>query len=112
VCEPAVETEVCSTQSCDSDCVLEGHWSPWSECSRACNGGVQHAVKAVAHPTVGSGGKCPAHHSSQRLKYRKCNTHVSCPVSGIAGETKTYSTKLSADVMEKSFLKCNSLVDV
>jgi hypothetical protein len=83
-------SEACNTQNCVPDCVL-GLWTPWTVCSRACNGGFQRRTRQVSEPARGNG-LCPS--EDERSEYLKCNK-LDCPVPKV-GQT----------------LKCNSAVDL
>ncbi|XP_055541623.1 A disintegrin and metalloproteinase with thrombospondin motifs 20 isoform X4 [Wyeomyia smithii] len=52
-----------------------GQWSPFSECSRSCGGGVQTSTRVCDSPAPENGGK---YCIGIRMQYRSCNTH-DCP---------------------------------
>ena len=67
------ETRQCNTRSCKQDCVLSV-WSPWSECSKACNRGKKTRTRTiVTHPKYD--GKPCLH----LLEEQECNTQA-CPI--------------------------------
>ena len=68
---PALSREQrCHTQACAVDCEVS-HWSAWSQCSRACEGGEQTRERTVlTHPAHG-GKACDVLSQS-----RKCNKHA------------------------------------
>lgn len=57
-CGDTSESVSCNVQACDADCVLHD-WSTWSNCSKACSGGITFRKRDVETPEVG-GGTCPA----------------------------------------------------
>jgi hypothetical protein len=75
-CGETSETKPCNIQSCEKPCELS-EWTKWTPCSKACDGGTRQRIKWVKTPAA-DGGTCPAPDSSERVKYRKCNTK-SCP---------------------------------
>ncbi|XP_021708409.1 A disintegrin and metalloproteinase with thrombospondin motifs 9 isoform X3 [Aedes aegypti] len=52
-----------------------GQWSPFSECSRSCGGGVQISTRTCDSPPPANGGK---YCTGMRMQYRSCNTQ-DCP---------------------------------
>merc|ERR1719201_2265958 len=56
-CGGTQETQSCNPQSCAQNCKLST-WSPWSACSKACDGGTRFKTKGIAEPESG-GGTCP-----------------------------------------------------
>merc|ERR1719162_1961134 len=74
--------ESCNVQSCVPDCKL-GLWTPWSGCSRACNGGYKHRVRQIAEAAQGNA-LCPS--EEQRSEYLKCKSAI-CPAPAKAGDT-------------------------
>jgi hypothetical protein len=66
-------------QDCSRDCIL-GHWTEWSECSRACGGGTAASRRTVSVAAVGDG-HCPEEDSAERLTHKPCNEEK-CPLTG------------------------------
>mmetsp|Transcript_57897 Transcript_57897/g.146984 ORF Transcript_57897/g.146984 Transcript_57897/m.146984 type:complete len:837 (-) Transcript_57897:139-2649(-) len=62
---------VCSTQSCDQDCMLS-MWTPWSNCSKACSAGHRVRTRHVLRAPIGNG-DCFAETSSERQQTTACN---------------------------------------
>lgn len=93
-CEQTEDEEPCGVESCDRDCLL-GEWTPWSQCSKACDGGVQRSSRAVVSEARGTG-RCFEPLSEMRTLFQPCNT-MSC-------------AKLLPPGRE--VLKCNSKVDL
>jgi hypothetical protein len=83
-------SDTCNPQPCQADCTL-GSWSPWSSCSRACNGGFHKRYRLVTKPAEGNG-MCWT--EDQRTDYRRC-TSQACPTVA-PGES----------------FKCNAAVDL
>ncbi|XP_078601807.1 A disintegrin and metalloproteinase with thrombospondin motifs 7-like [Branchiostoma floridae x Branchiostoma japonicum] len=52
-----------------------GTWSEWSDCTRTCGAGVQHAVRSCDSPRPSHGGRFCL---GQRKKFRLCNVEA-CP---------------------------------
>jgi len=85
-------SEACNTKPCVEDCALSG-WTPWTQCSRACNGGFQRRQRLVTEPARGNA-ICPT--EEQREEFAKCTgLDRACPAP-LAGQS----------------LKCNSAVDL
>jgi len=82
--------EACNMQPCTPDCVL-GFWTPWSGCSRACNGGYKNRMRRISAPSRGNA-LCPS--EAERTDFLKCKKS-DCPVAK-AGQS----------------LKCNAAVDL
>merc|ERR1719487_2198774 len=70
-CGETTEAESCNVQACDKDCVLED-WTPWDECSKECDAGVNKRIRTVKDLPVGEG-SCPDIHGEERLDYKGCN---------------------------------------
>lgn len=71
-CDTVQEPRACNTGSCDRDCSLS-HWSDFSFCSQACDGGFKYKTKHVTRPIRGNG-KCPTDSSEARYHEQTCNT--------------------------------------
>jgi len=71
-CGETSETIACNAGACEKDCKLSS-WTPWSKCSKACDGGSKKRVKFIKTGAVGEG-KCPDMWDFKRLQYKKCNT--------------------------------------
>lgn len=67
------QTESCNNQACSKDCVLSV-WTPWSTCSKDCDGGTAKRLKFEKIAAKGAGGTCASRWSRQRLEYKKCNS--------------------------------------
>lgn len=72
-CEATSESVSCNSASCDRDCRLAS-WTPWSACSKACDGGFMVRERRVTDPIKGQG-SCPRADSTARLQYKRCNRH-------------------------------------
>jgi hypothetical protein len=85
-CEETSQTISCNTAACSKDCVL-ADWTPWSNCSKACDGGSQSRARIVVEAEVGAG-KCASDDSPERFQERFCNG-FGCPkVKGLAEPIK------------------------
>lgn len=73
-CAPTTQSESCNNEACDQDCGL-GHWTKWSSCSKACDGGFLTRHRHVTSAPRGSG-SCPADDADSRLEYKRCNEHA------------------------------------
>jgi len=70
-CKPTTQGRGCNIQACEEDCELSS-WSPWSKCSKMCDGGTQKRTRYPTHGPEGEG-KCPSKWALERLEYKKCN---------------------------------------
>jgi len=70
-CGATSETKPCNIEGCDLDCVL-AEWTPWSKCSKMCDGGTQKRQRHVTQQPTGKG-KCADMWSPERLEYKACN---------------------------------------
>merc|ERR1719316_241274 len=70
-CGKTSETRSCNTQPCEQDCELSD-WSPWSPCSKDCDGGTSKRTKYIKKGVVGQG-SCADRWDVTRLEYKKCN---------------------------------------
>jgi len=95
-CEQTSDTQGCNIDSCDVDCVLSG-WSDWSECSKACEGGVQTRRREIVTPAVGMG-HCWGPTETQRFHQKLCDT-APCRT-------------LITDPTNRDILHCQSKIDV
>lgn len=57
-CPPLEEQKSCNTNPCPVDCEVSD-WSPWTECSEACGGGVRARTRGVTQPAMYGGETCP-----------------------------------------------------
>jgi len=71
-CGEQSKTEACNVQACDVPCTLSS-WTPWSACSKACDGGSRHRQKDIIQAAIGQGA-CPAARSQERLQLKPCHT--------------------------------------
>ncbi|XP_059158286.1 sushi, von Willebrand factor type A, EGF and pentraxin domain-containing protein 1-like, partial [Physella acuta] len=84
------------------DCPVNGqfgHWSPWSECSASCGGGVSSRSRACDNPPPKNGG-LPCTHSLAR-ESRTCNEQTCrvCPVPEPRTNWKSWNcTDLDGDM--------------
>jgi hypothetical protein len=91
-CGETSETKACGIDACEKDCELSD-WTPWSKCSKACDGGTMKRSRFVRSEPLGEG-KCPDLWSNKRLEYSHCN--------------------MQGCVLDKTsaVLKCKSMLDV
>jgi uncharacterized protein YegL len=71
---PTAETmqeQLCNTQSCDQDCLLDD-WTPWSNCSKLCGLGHKARTRKAIRLPLGEG-SCPAERDPGRLQTQSCN---------------------------------------
>lgn len=93
--ENIVSTE-CNQQSCDmTDCVT-GEWSQWSQCSRACGGGLRQRVRSIQAAQEGAEQFCPELDEDRRVEYLHCNNET-CPETA-AGSLRC-KTKLDVAIV-------------
>jgi hypothetical protein len=95
-CGAVSETKACNGQACEKDCEL-GEWTPWSKCSKDCDGGTQKRDKFIKVAPQGSG-ECPDAWSNKRLQYKKCNM-VRCKLPEGQSEDKPLPCNRSLDVI-------------
>jgi hypothetical protein len=76
-CDSTKDEETCNALACDRQCVLHD-WSPWRQCTRACDTGTKWRSRAIKSSATGSG-SCPVTFSKARYEKEACNTAV-CPL--------------------------------
>lgn len=84
-------TYICTDGPSGANCVLNA-WSPWSECSAACDTGFQYRTRSVATPASGADGKC----DGALLQERSC-TLQSCDTGGGSDGSSSSSSDGSSD---------------
>ncbi|XP_059142334.1 uncharacterized protein LOC131929966 [Physella acuta] len=89
-----------------TDCPVNGqfgHWSPWSECSASCGGGVSSRSRACDNPPPKNGG-LPCTHSLAR-ESRTCNEQTCrvCPVP----EPRTNWKSWNCTDQDGDMISCN-----
>jgi len=98
---PATDDETsCHMGACDANCELSD-WSKWSQCSKACGGGVLRRQKSIDTPAKGTG-KCWGPETWKRLRFRRCNSY-SC---------NYLLRRITRGSAPRDFLRCSSAVDV
>merc|ERR1719313_1915681 len=75
-CGATTDTQMCNVEACNIPCEL-ADWGDWSECSKACNGGIEVRRKDIFVPAKGTG-FCAHENSDERFEARPCND-VKCP---------------------------------
>jgi uncharacterized protein YegL len=75
-CGATTDTQMCNVDACNVPCVL-ADWGEWSECSKACNGGILVRRKDIFEPAKGTG-FCAHENSDERFESLPCNDHK-CP---------------------------------
>ncbi|XP_073720146.1 SCO-spondin isoform X2 [Misgurnus anguillicaudatus] len=73
-CENAVQNQTCSLSPCPAGCVLS-EWSPWTDCSASCGGGVSLRRKTVLQEPEPGGLICPG----PLEQHTACNTNSCLP---------------------------------
>ncbi|KAM4544149.1 SCO-spondin [Fundulus diaphanus] len=74
-CVDTTQTESCDLPSCPEGCLLS-EWSPWSECSSTCGGGVSTRNKTVLQEPEPGGAACVG----PLKQHTVCNTNSCLPV--------------------------------
>jgi len=69
-CGATTDTQMCNVDACNVPCEL-ADWGEWSECSKACSGGIEVRRKEIAVPALGTG-FCADENSEERFEYRPC----------------------------------------
>merc|ERR1719389_1007786 len=75
-CGATTDTQMCNVDACNVPCEL-ADWGEWSECSKACNGGIEVRRKEIFVPAKGTG-FCAHENSDERFEARPCNDQK-CP---------------------------------
>jgi uncharacterized protein YegL len=75
-CEATTDTQMCNVDACNVPCVL-ADWGDWSDCSKACNGGISVRRKAIFEDAKGTG-FCAHENSDERFESLPCND-IKCP---------------------------------
>jgi len=70
-CPPTSDAVMCNVDACDQPCVI-GDWSEWSDCSKACGGGILVRRKPEITAALGAG-TCPHPDSPERFEQMPCN---------------------------------------
>jgi hypothetical protein len=78
-CPYLKEKSQCQTTACPVDCVLAKSWSPFTQCSKTCGGGMKRAVKRILK-SAHSGGLCQHQAKAVPCQVHKCP--VDCQQSG------------------------------
>merc|ERR1719506_241248 len=115
-CGATTDTQMCNVDAYNVPCVL-ADWGEWSECSKACNGGILVRRKDIFEPAKGTG-FCAHENSDERFESLPCNDHK-CPPnlvcdseidlmilmdgSGSVGSKGFKQEKLFADAFIKRF---------
>lgn len=90
-CPDLFEQRACSAGECTGteptmDC-LTTSWSPWTECSASCGGGMQIRTRQVVVAESGAGAPC-----GELVQARPCNQDVSCPVPCVVSDWSDWSS--------------------
>jgi uncharacterized protein YegL len=81
-CPPTSDAVMCNVDACDQACVI-GDWSEWSDCSKACGGGILVRRKPEITPALGAG-HCDHPDSPKRFEQMPCNDD-SCDNNVVCG---------------------------
>ncbi|TSK16074.1 SCO-spondin [Bagarius yarrelli] len=73
-CEETIQRQNCILPACPADCVLS-EWSPWSDCSVSCGGGVSVRRKTILQQSEPGGKAC----STSIEQHTACNTNSCLP---------------------------------
>jgi hypothetical protein len=76
-CGISEQSKECKLPPCD--CVVSD-WSPWSDCSGSCGGGIQKQTRTIIQRPENGGKACP-----ELTQSKDCNTHA-CPVDCVVSE--------------------------
>lgn len=68
-CPHLVDMRLCNSEACTSECELL-QWTPWSPCTKACEGGSQKRSRGLRDEGKAS---CPTTESKERVEFRECN---------------------------------------
>merc|ERR1719305_206149 len=75
-CGATTDTQMCNVEACNIPCEL-ADWGDWSDCSKACNGGIEVRRKDIFVPAKGTG-FCAHENSDERFESKPCNDDK-CP---------------------------------
>merc|ERR1719327_719590 len=75
-CGATTDTQMCNVDACNVPCEL-ADWGEWSDCSKACNSGIEVRRKAIFVEALGTG-YCAHENSDERFEARPCNDQK-CP---------------------------------
>lgn len=64
-CSAVQDTQLCSVGACDTACTLS-EWTPWSQCSQRCGGGIKQRLRPVAVEATGQGHCAPIDDPTRR----------------------------------------------
>jgi hypothetical protein len=78
-CPHLKEARQCQASACPFDCVLGKTWSPFTQCSKTCGGGMKRAVKRILK-SAHSGGLCQ--HQTKNIPCNVGQCPVDCGQSG------------------------------
>ena len=88
-CPHLAETEVCASYACPTPCKVSD-WSPWSACSKSCQGGVtfrsRSVLHAATHTTTQTQARCPNLVEKMICGVSPCPVH--CKVSNWSAWTQ------------------------
>jgi len=115
-CGATTDTQMCNVDACNVPCEL-ADWGDWSDCSKACNSGIEVRRKEIFVEALGTG-YCAHENSDERFESRPCND-IKCPPnlvcdgeldvmllmdgSGSVGSKGFADEKLFADAFIKRF---------
>ncbi|CAJ1393513.1 unnamed protein product, partial [Effrenium voratum] len=81
----AKEEQPCGTSECPADCQWD-EWSPWTGCTRTCDGGVMTRQRDILEPGHDGGLDCHGESSQQAV----CGS-VQCPVDCVVTDWSPWS---------------------
>lgn len=84
VCPPLIESRVCNSVECPSDCKV-GDWSSWSQCNAPCGGGVRERTRQIVSSATDGGVGCPS-----TIEHEQCNIQE-CPIDCRVSEWSNWS---------------------
>ncbi|XP_069502497.1 SCO-spondin-like [Ambystoma mexicanum] len=92
----ATETQECNEQPCPADCMVS-EWSPWSECSSTCGGGVSERNRTILDSGEPGGQPCP----TPLVFHKSCNTHnctPECPANQVYSDCANACPRACSDL--------------
>lgn len=81
-CGDDQETRQCNVGACEKECVLND-WSPWTNCSKACDVGSTERHRLILEPAEGGAKPCPDEGSIQMQNYAPCNVQACVSVNPV-----------------------------
>jgi hypothetical protein len=103
-CPTEPTSQACGENPCPADCTV-GDWSPWSECSKSCDGGMELRTRDPTGLAWGGGTACPQLAESRPCNEAACHeecSHVYCTIIKRGKEVRGQEQEKLVKVMHDS----------